>query len=985
MLKEQKDALIDQFLVLIHYSKQVIPFLKNLDNKEKKALVPTIKKLGRFHNSWDQKAKTKILDSLPRIIAAHGEGRKSRIIEAGFICCTLKDYQRLDWSASNHVIDGKYEEKILSWYVPSWFSELINEDPPWRLDYLKIIEWTEMDILQPSDALIAQKLVGILTERNHGFSKEPWAYKLNVLETYPQTLEDHIWKVFEHPTSINLGYYAADSETNRWHQAFHQLVDEGKLPRERVMKGCLAAQSRDLDRNLSIWFMNLFNSFEPKEEELLILQEEFFIALNSPYSKVINDILKIFKGLVKKSAFDHRQFIQQAPELLTSETKSIVTSSLMILDKLGRKWKDLKGEVCLLATEAYIHQDKNIQVRVSKLVKKYGAIESDELKLKILEYAPFLFYEAKELVGQWLDPEEEEEMDDFLLEEYNVLEEGNKLAEYENFDDILFFLNQSLDRNELIDLELALSYLPKLHRLLEPQLVNRLEPFLKRALDSFGRKESWSVNRGDMEFDYYRYLNDYGKKLMNDFPAQMENYRDYRRLKREKFKEEHWNKDFYLPRLKPIDGHKPKANLYFIFWKLMMKSKNILESGHQLELLSKPTHRPCWIDPKIFIKRIKNYEANRFNIDFYDLQLAFLRLAPESNAKITEADLAQIQKGELGDMLNYHLGYASLPQAARANLQLWLPLILIRNEKKELEEIAPLLELEKLEKIKPLHWEAKATRKRERQFNYTSRKMEDSGDFYIERKLVFQADKSLLIKSNISPFIKQAKKFLGMNTESRSSILGYVTYLEDVNSYFEPNSFDTERFLYFFPSYPEHMVRLIIKKNLVYSQYSGEVDARNIASGLRVLNETWHRGNYGEEVFVLLAGSFLHKKKICKELALETWIKAVSLGKMDSVRLGRTLGKMESVEFAPLKRFTDIIFGGMLDVSSLHKKALFELLNAMIPLLPDQAIKNTKKLLDAYFELKQELKVQELDKTVIVKLECWKEVSSLKSLINKNL
>jgi hypothetical protein len=63
---------------------------------------------------------------------------------------------------------------------------------------------------------------------------------------------------------------------------------------------------------------------------------------------------------------------------------------------------------------------------------------------------------------------------------------------------------------------------------------------------------------------------------------------------------------------------------------------------------------------------------------------------------------------------------------------------------------------------------------------------------------------------------------------------------------------------------------------------------------------------------------------------------------MNHKLLGETLGRLEHNEYAPLKRFSDLIVESMLGVSTLHNHALFSLLNAMLPQMNDEPIKGKK-------------------------------------------
>ena len=117
-------------------------------------------------------------------------------------------------------------------------------------------------------------------------------------------------------------------------------------------------------------------------------------------------------------------------------------------------------------------------------------------------------------------------------------------------------------------------------------------------------------------------------------------------------------------------------------------------------------------------------------------------------------------------------------------------------------------------------------------------------------------------------------------------------------------------------------------------------------------------------------------------LSSELWIKATSEGTMNHQLLGETLGKLEHNEYAPLKRFTDLIVANMLNISSLHNRGLETLLSFMIKKMNNEPIKGTKKLLEIYLEVLS-LTKQKPSQEVLDKLMVWGEVKSLSGIVKK--
>jgi hypothetical protein len=82
---------------------------------------------------------------------------------------------------------------------------------------------------------------------------------------------------------------------------------------------------------------------------------------------------------------------------------------------------------------------------------------------------------------------------------------------------------------------------------------------------------------------------------------------------------------------------------------------------------------------------------------------------------------------------------------------------------------------------------------------------------------------------------------------------------------------------------------------------------------------------------------------------------------------------LEAIEFAPLKRFTDLATKNLLNASALHNKALEEILSAMFKELPSAPVKSLKKLLEIYIEIIRLNHSRVQDDTLKARLSHWKE------------
>jgi hypothetical protein len=133
--------------------------------------------------------------------------------------------------------------------------------------------------------------------------------------------------------------------------------------------------------------------------------------------------------------------------------------------------------------------------------------------------------------------------------------------------------------------------------------------------------------------------------------------------------------------------------------------------------------------------------------------------------------------------------------------------------------------------------------------------------------------------------------------------------------------------------------------------------------------------------YLFLGTCLLSVDKAILQTAGEIWLKGVSMGKMDNAVLGRVMGLHERIEFAPLKRFTDLLAQHLFKVSPLHDRELQTLIEHILSHLADEPIKNLKKLLEAYGELIAANQSPIGNTGVTHKLEHWRHMGDLEKIV----
>lgn len=110
-----------------------------------------------------------------------------------------------------------------------------------------------------------------------------------------------------------------------------------KIDRERVLKESLLATNRNLNKTLIDWFVKLFNEMQPTNLELLNVQDEILVSLNSQNSSAINNGLNKIIEIIYNKSFKTDKLKSLLPFLLSSTTKSIANKAKIIENKLQSK------------------------------------------------------------------------------------------------------------------------------------------------------------------------------------------------------------------------------------------------------------------------------------------------------------------------------------------------------------------------------------------------------------------------------------------------------------------------------------------------------------------------------------------------------------------------------------------------------------------------------------------------------------------------
>jgi hypothetical protein len=960
---------IEEFTSIVESEKDVMPFLKALDKGQKKELYPTLKKLQKHYSEFVQQGTSSSY-------SCRGTQAQSQILSlAAFICFNQKDFEQ---SASYGIINREKLTPILPWFCPDWFNAYVDklslqEYVGNYFDYDWYLELVEQGYLQINVQMIAKILPELIFLRKDKTWK--FEYKPEALLKRDITLQEHIWYLFEFETNLhgaeNYKQFEDSSAPGRWMNALKLYMNEGKISRERLLKGSIMSATKNFNQSSSNWFMDLFMFLDPTKTELLHFQNELLNTFNSANSKPYNVVLKLFKDLAIEPEFAVSSFLDHVPLVLTAESKTAVSSALMVLDKLAKKYPDQQEQICIIACQAFIHQDNNLQLRAAKLIQKYGERNSGPVKEAIQSYYNVLFSEARNVLADF----SKEFIKAETLTEDDLSDVGSGFVEIrmtETFDELVFLASQSFDQNETYHFDLLPAAILKFQDEMTADNILKLMPAFQRAYKII--IGDWASSMGYLDNMLAKFFTSYGQLLVSFNPVATEPIRLMHQsfVKLEDDKKAKW--DGYKMRLggiKPWDvfthslGYKPHKHI-------LLNAFFMLERKIRLPLLSTPTYEPCWISPIALIERLSQYQKANVIPGDMDLQIAIARCLPDN--QIVAIKLANENlKGEYRELMGLVLGEDQHSKDSHKLKTAWLVAGVTKSSPNIDSQWVSFSSLSDTYLNGEFGWDSLVEDYVWQQYDYKLRK---NVDVPARRKIIRInfGDK----QKKTSAFKTVLSKILLAQKEIEPSVYDYT---ELKFEYISAEHNDIKRLLYLTPHQPEILLANVINKGLRHVDFSDENDKKLIIYTLETLLTLKYRHGTISNLFI--ASCMISSDKTIRTYAAELWIKGVTEESIDSGSIGKIIGKHEHIELAPLKRFTDLVISNMFQISQKHNRALESLLECCIAQMNDSPISGCKKLLEIYTEVLSINKNRVKNELVIRHLNIWRTTETLKKIIQK--
>jgi len=669
----------------------------------------------------------------------------------------------------------------------------------------------------------------------------------------------HIWYIFLYDNNIY--------NNNIWLDRFQSFIKQKKISRQKVLQESLLVATRGFNKPMTGWFFKLFAYLEPTDDELLSLQYELIQVLDTEHSKPINESLKYIKRIMFHQDFMLSEFIDKVPILVMSSTKSIISTTLIMIDKIMKHTSQYKKQLALALSDVLLIKDEKIQTKAIKILQKHSLLNTAKDYELIEPYKESLFHSVTEMLPLL-------KKQDIASQELDITIKSNiykPLEVYSDIDDLIYFY---------------------MHFFYDKDNSTTFDDFVRHLLPLHNAINKSTIDKCKILFEQLLKHNDYDSTIQSLSKQALRNYL-IDRLKKYGYgsyidnlisQGDLWKMDYEISLWEVIMQRSP-FYAYIIYPLRFMIEE--LKTQKDPILLCSATHTPTYISTKIYEDRLSLIKKRNIDIRVELQEVITSKCYP----KIEDIDIS----------LEWDIvqeTYCKPYQDTTIDIS-----------------------------VLKLHYD-------EEFYRYN----------YIRGYISYKEVKNIL---------------LWMPNHLEVLLLSLIQHIMRCSTYKHQLLYET--------------------KHRIYTSKTGNIEAiQAVIDAISMINIDID----SEVINLFIALSMLYENQTIRNSIGEYYYHNSMINNINHYLLGKTLGKLEHNEYAPLKRFTDLVVSDMLNLSSLHNQVLHTLLSAMIAHMSDEPIKGVKKLLEIYLEVLS-LTNLEIPQETRTKLDVWGEVKSLRSIVKK--
>jgi len=518
-----------------------------------------------------------------------------------------------------------------------------------------------------------------------GYSRTQEVKAAEVLLQYPELATrviPHTAKYIDYTLRSNL----------EWQKVFTLLCKKNYFPDKSFITSFIEVLLNPWKKNVLDMYCRWIEGLAPTEEELLPSQHTLFALLTLDKSSLINFAMKCIAQISTHPAFDFQAFADNFA--LCFIVQKIAKSQLIgveILEKYYKKQaptnQDYREQLAVLLTVP----DTQLQEKVANLLTTYFSGEG--LAEVVAPYQDYLKGKTQELLAtltpsESSNPSENPDLSDSQLQKIACTAHTLTPITYPlKPEDLLFLLGDCLREPAAHTIDVFLEGLITLQDNFPTDWAKSLSPYIKQLTKRIGKEiPTDAILLGVL------------RALIEQRPLALDPKCSYTweelTQKRKKLSEkefEAYTQDYYLGNARQV--------LPFLFRKGQMVIDAILQHCH-LPLLSTPTHLPFYIEAKVLVDKLLQYEAQGKAPDIDDLIVACNRLLFTEVSAAAKEKARQL-KGDYTKAIQYYLDLTDEIQLTEDLLPLWAQITRLKHPDREFPEFETTSAKDILGVVKP--------------------------------------------------------------------------------------------------------------------------------------------------------------------------------------------------------------------------------------------------------------------------------------------
>jgi hypothetical protein len=789
-------------------------------------------------------------------------------------------------------------------------------------------------------------------------------------------LERAIPLFFEFDTEIDWGFaYTVGKDARKWvawYIILAQLVAANHLDRSDILTRCLLALRRDFRRPLLTWFKELFLTLQPTDTERLAYQTELAELLPHAQAHVVNFALTQLIELLQEPDFSLAPLLLHADHLLTRpDLKTGIGKLLVGLLKLLKQDATHAPAIARLLATALSHPDGAVQERAAKglagiLTAPQPLLSPEEMadvRAAIDRHAELLGASACTALAAWLAPVAPAEVPgetaayapaaQFVPE----LSAATAIAPVADWHELLFLTGQVLRHNDPAATERWLDGLLRLNGQWPAGFAGQLRPYLAQLFPEIKKASEAEIAAILREpVDVYGHEGLAQAMLLT------------------------WATNFAVARVEEADTKHPHVRpnpLLTIEKQRYLFAESLLKSRQSLPLLSTPTHQPYWVAPSALVARLLAYQTAGIPPEPADLAVALARTAHTHPAETTEAlrQLPALADARLRELLEWFLGPADQP----------LPTLPPAPEQRP-----PAGPQATVAEALPELWAVAARTKSPAGsfptlpaalgYDYPGVAQPLRSTFEVVQRENVYPDPERPGQTKSYRFVELAWDS-GASGPAPSPLLLYAPPMgKSQYGLWEENSVMADDLTFLLSLIPNHATPLFdqVLRTAAWADKLETSERDLVALALRALLAPGPA--FGTAETALLASGLIHHTSLCRSLAQEVLLRAVTQGRLVPATLGQVLGRQLAIGYAPVPRLATNM-ESLLAIDAVTDDALRQVFNSLLPELPAAPPRNTLKLLEIYENLITRTR-QAVPAAVLARLREWQKSASLRKAVS---